>query len=121
MKKTLLFLAVLLLTGCALQAFNGTWTGNLISTKENTEETSCGSAELSLTISDGKVEGVATVGYGYELIVKGAVTSDDQIDAELWGDDDAEATLVGKIDGDSAGGTWNDRMGCFGTFALSRN
>lgn len=117
---TLFAILTLFLAGCALQAFDGVWTGDMISVQEDTEEKACGAADLNLTISNGKIEGIASVGYGYELTVKGVVTNDGQIKAELWGDDDSEVVLTGLINGNTAGGTWNDNLGCFGTFELSQ-
>lgn len=91
-----------------------------MSTKEDTEVQQCASADIDIYIDNGQVTGEVRVGYGYALVVKGTVNEDGKIEAELWGDDDAEATITGQIEGDSAGGTWNDTLGCYGTFDLVR-
>lgn len=117
---TLFTILTIPLAGCASQAFDGAWIGDMISTQEDTEQRVCGAADLNITISNGKIEGIASVGYGYELTVKGSVTKNGQIKAELWGDDDSEVILTGLVNGNTAEGIWNDRLGCFGTFALSR-
>lgn len=109
-----------LFSGCAMTTFDGNWEGEMISTKENTEIQECGMADLLISIEKGAVSGKAIVGYGFELGVVGTVNENGKIDAQLMGDDDAEASITGQMQNSSAGGTWNDRLGCFGTFDLTR-
>ncbi len=109
-----------LLSGCAMTTFDGTWEGEMISTKEDTETQQCGAADLFASIEKGVVSGKAVVGYGFELGIEGVVNENGKIDAQLMGDDDAEASFTGQMQNNGAGGTWNDRLGCFGTFDLTR-
>jgi hypothetical protein len=121
MKKiTLVLLLTLLLTGCAVNRFNGTWEGDMVSIGGEEEGISCGSATLSLIIGDGNLGGKAIVNYGYELTVSGTINENGKIEGELIGDDDAEVFFSGELLEKTGGGTWNDRLKCSGTFGLAK-